>query len=157
MRWQATVTYSQNKIKAFTEYLDNWDDYTQMAIAHSNTAIAFSPDWIGSSMISYTVIKGLNIDVISKYVGKQYLDNTQNENRKLNAFFVNDVRAGYEFAVKGMFNAVRLGVQVKNVFNVKYEPNGYTFSGSMGGTRYDFNYYYPQAGTNVLTSLTLKF
>jgi iron complex outermembrane receptor protein len=157
LRWQATLTYSQNKIKAFTEYLGNWDDYTQIKIAHSNTAIAFSPDWIGSSMFSYTVIKGLNIDIISKYVGEQYLDNTQNENRKLNAFFVNDLRTAYEFKVNKLFSAVRLGVQVNNILNVKYEPNGYTFSGSMGGTRYDFNYYYPQAGTNVLTSLALKF
>jgi iron complex outermembrane receptor protein len=157
LRWQATLTYSQNKIKAFTEYLDNWDDYTQIKIAHSNTAIAFSPDWIGSSLFSYTIINGLNIDLISKYVGAQYLDNTQNENRKLNAFFVNDIRAAYEFKVTKLFSAVRLGVQVNNILNVKYEPNGYTFSGSMGGTRYDFNYYYPQAGTNVLTSLTLKF
>ncbi|MES2558674.1 MAG: TonB-dependent receptor [Bacteroidota bacterium] len=157
LRWQATLTYSQNKIKAFTEYLDDWDNGGQLTIAHSNTNIAFSPDWIGSSMFSYTVLQGLNVDLISKYVGKQYLDNTQNENRKLDAFFVNDIRAGYEFKVNKVFSAVRLGVQVNNVLNVAYEPNGYTFGGSMGGTRYDFNYYYPQAGTNVLTNLTLKF
>ncbi|MES2778645.1 MAG: TonB-dependent receptor [Bacteroidota bacterium] len=157
LRWQATLTYSQNKIKAFTEYLDDWDNGGQQTIAHNNMAIAYSPNIIGSSMFSYNVMKGVNIDVISKYVGKQYLDNTENENRKLNAFFVNDVRLGYEFKVNKLFNAVRLGIQVNNVFNVKYEPNGYTYSGSMGGTRYDFNYFYPQAGTNFLTNLTLKF
>lgn len=157
LRWQATFTLSQNKIKAFTEYLDNWDDYSQAKIEHSNTDIAFSPNAVGSSMFSYTVLKGLNIDLISKYVGKQYMDNTENENRKLNAFFVNDVRVGYEFTVNKLFKAVRLGVQVNNVLNAAYEPNGYTYSGTMGGTRYDFNYYYPQAGTNVLTNITLRF
>lgn len=157
LRWQATLSLSENRIKAFSEYLDNWDDYTQIKIDHQNTAIAYSPNIIGSSMFSYTVLKRLNIDLISKYVGKQYMDNTENENRKLNAFFVNDVRVGYEFKVNKFFKAVRAGVQVNNLLNVKYEPNGYTYSGSMGGTRYDFNYYYPQAGTNFLTSLTLSF
>jgi iron complex outermembrane receptor protein len=56
-----------------------------------------------------------------------------------------------------MFNSIRLGVLVNNLLDVNYEPNGYTFSGITGGRRYDFNYYYPQAGTNILANLILKF
>jgi iron complex outermembrane receptor protein len=157
LRWQLTATYSQNKIKQFTEFLDDWDNGDQIKIDHANTAIAFSPGLIGSSMISYSPLKGLSADLISKYVGKQYLDNTQNENRKLDAFFVNDLRLNYEFAIKNLIRTVRVGVLVNNIFNVKYEPNGYTWSAMYGGTRADFNYYYPQAGTNVLGSLVLVF
>jgi iron complex outermembrane receptor protein len=157
LRWQTTATYSQNKIQKFTEYLDDWDNGTQSKIMHANTAIAFSPNWIASSLITFNILKGLNADLISKYVGKQYLDNTENENRKLDAFFVNDIRINYEFVVKNVFKSIRLGLLVNNIFNVKYEPNGYTYSGVSGGVRSDYNYYYPQAGSNVLGSLILSF
>jgi iron complex outermembrane receptor protein len=157
LRWQITATYSQNKIKDFTEYVDDWDNGGQVKIQHANTDIAMSPNWIGSSIISYNVFKGFNADLISKYVGKQYLDNTQNENRKLDAFFVNDLRFSYEFRVNHFLKSVRVGLLVNNIFNVKYEPNGYTWSAIYGGTRSDFNYYYPQAGTNYLLNLVVGF
>lgn len=158
LRWQVTATYSQNRIKAFTEYQDNWDNGGQVTQVYKNTAIAFSPDWIGSSLLSYTVFRNFDVDVISKYVGKQYLDNTASDDRKLNAFFVNDVRLSYGFAVKNMFKAVRIGFLVNNILNTKYEPNGATYPGGIsGGVRTDYNYYYPQAGTNFLANLVLKF
>jgi iron complex outermembrane recepter protein len=157
LRWQATATYSQNKIKDFTEYLDDYDTWTQITIPHKNTAIAFSPDWIASSLVSYTIMEGLNVDLISKYVGKQYLDNTESNDRKLDPFFVNDLRVNYAFSIKNVFKAVRIGLICNNIFNVKYEPNGYTYSGLSAGIRSDYNYYYPQAGTNVMGSLALSF
>lgn len=161
LRWQVTATYSQNKIKNFTEYVDaydaDWNYLGQIKTEHSNTTIAMSPDWIGSSMISFTPFKGFETALISKYVGKQYLDNTQNETRKLDAFFVNDLRLNYEFAVKNIFKSVKVGVLVNNIFNTEYESNGYTWSQSLNGARSDYNYYYPQAGTNYLASLVLGF
>lgn len=157
LRWQATATWSRNKISAFTEYMDDWDNGGQVQIQHTHTDIAFSPDWVASSLLSYTPVKGLDIDFISKYVGKEYLDNTQNKGRMLDAFFVNDLRAGYTVAVPGWFREVRIGILVNNLTNAAYAPNGYTFSALYGGMRNDFNYYYPQAGTHFLSNLTLKF
>ncbi len=157
LRWQLTATYSQNRIQEFTEYLDDLDNGTQMPINHSNTSIAFSPEWIGSSLLTFTPFKPLSIDWISKYVGEQYMDNTGNSNRKLDAFWVNDLRVSYTAKVTGFCKSIRFGVQVNNILNVEYEPNGYTFSGYSGGKRTDFNYYYPQARTNFLANLTLLF
>jgi iron complex outermembrane receptor protein len=158
LRWQVTATYSQNRIKEFTEYQDDWDNGGQVTNVYKDKAIAFSPDIIASSMFTYTVFKNLDIDLISKYVGKQYMDNTQSDDRKLDAFFVNDVRVGYEFAVKNMFKSVRIGLQVNNILDEKYESNGATYPGGIsGGTRTDYNYYFPQAGTNYLANLVLKF
>jgi iron complex outermembrane receptor protein len=158
LRWQVTATYSQNRIKEFTEYLDDYDNGGQITNQYKDKAIAFSPDIIASSMFTYTALKNLDIDLISKYVGKQYMDNTQSNDRKLDAFFVNDVRVSYAFAVKNMFKSVRIGLQVNNILDEKYEPNGATYAGGVsGGTRTDYNYYYPQAGTNFLANLVLKF
>jgi iron complex outermembrane receptor protein len=157
LNWQSTLTFSQNKIVSFVEFVDDYDNGQQIAINHSNTNIALSPNVIGSSMFTYKLLPNFSIDLISKYVGKQYLDNTENENRKLNAFFINDLRINYETAIKKAFKNVALGFQLNNFMDVKYEPNGYTYSGFIGGVRSDFNFYYPQAGTNFMINLTLKF
>jgi iron complex outermembrane receptor protein len=158
LRWQATVTYSRNRIRKFTEFLDDYDTQLQQQFNYNNTPIAFSPDLIASSMFTYAVIRNLNIDLITKYVDKQYLDNTGSSARQLDAFFVNDLRFSYQFAVKDVFKTVRVGVQVNNILNEKYEPNGATYPGGIsGGVRTDYNYYYPQAGTNFLANLVLAF
>ncbi|MFA9213521.1 MAG: TonB-dependent receptor [Candidatus Methylacidiphilales bacterium] len=157
LKWQTTFTYSQNKIKEFTEFVDDWDNGGQIQTQYKDVSIAFSPGIIGSSIFTYSPFAKCDIDFISKYVGKQYLDNTENENRKIDAFFVNDMRVTYGLTVKGMFKYIGLGLQVNNIFNEKYAPNGYTYSGFSGGVRGDYNFYYPQAGTNFLTNLVLKF
>jgi iron complex outermembrane receptor protein len=158
LKWQTTLTYSQNKIKEFTEFVDDWDNIgRQIQTQHKDVSIAFSPDIIGSSIFTYSPFEKCDIDLISKYIGKQYLDNTENENRKIDAFFVNDIRITYGLTVKSMFKYIGLGLQVNNVLNEKYAPNGYTYSGYSGGVRGDYNFYYPQAGTNFLTNLVLKF
>lgn len=157
LSWQGTLTYSQNKINEFKEYVDNWDNGTQEVFIHKNTSIAFSPDWVGASLLSVSPVKGLQVDFITKYVSDQFMDNTQSDNRKLNGFIVNDVRCNYELPVAYGFRSIRIGLLLNNILNEKYEPNGYTFSGITGGKRYDFNYYYPQAGTNVLANLILTF
>lgn len=157
LRWQATATYSSNKVKEFNEYLDDWDNGGQVIINHKNRSIALSPDIIASSLFSYTPFKGMIIDLISKYVGEQHLDNTESSARKLDAFLVNDLRLGYEFSLPGLVKTVRVGLLVNNMLNEEYEPNGYTYSGILGGVRGDYNYYYPQAGRNFLANLVLKF
>jgi iron complex outermembrane receptor protein len=157
LKWQTTFTWSANKIKAFTEFVDDWDNGGQIQTQHSDVSIAFSPNFIGSSMFTFTPFPKFDIDFISKYVGKQYLDNTENENRKISPFFVNDIRITYGLTVKGVFKYIGLGIQVNNILNEKYAPNGYTYSGYSGGVRGDYNYFYPQAGTNFLSNLVLKF
>jgi len=161
LKWQATFTYSQNRIKEFTEYLSNSDDYTapQTQVIHEDVSIAYSPNYIGSSLFSYQVLKNFEIDLISKYVGKQYLDNTESESRKLNDFLVNDLRFRYGFEVKNICKSASIGLQINNIFNLKYESNGATYPGGISSTgiRTDYNYYYPQAGTNFMGNLVLKF
>jgi len=85
------------------------------------------------------------------------LDNTQNEARKLDAFFVNDVRIAYTYKPTKGIKSVSIGLLVNNILNEQYEPNGYTFSYFFGGQRVWENYYYPQAGTNFLLNVGLKF
>jgi iron complex outermembrane recepter protein len=151
----ANFTYSQNKIKEFKEYIDDYDTYTQVINTYNNTDIAFSPNIIGGATLAYTA-KGFEIAWINKYVSEQYLDNTMNSGRKLNAFMVNNLRTSYSFKTKWIKEIV-ISALVNNILDETYEPNGYTFSYIYGANTITENYYYPQAGRNFLTALTLKF
>lgn len=154
--WQANLTLSQNKIPEFTEFVDDFDNGTQEAYTYQNVDLAFSPRLIAAQQLTFKPFKEWEIGLLTKYVGKQYLDNTQNENRKLDAFLVNDLRFAYTFTPKQGLKSLQIGLLVNNIFNELYEPNGYTFSYIVGGQRFWENYYYPQAGTNFLLNVGLK-
>jgi iron complex outermembrane receptor protein len=83
------------------------------------------------------------------------MDNTQNNNRKLNDYYLQDVRAVYT-AQNFLFKEWNFILQVNNVFNKKYEPNGYTYPYVYDGSLINDNYYYPMAGTNFMFSVNVK-
>lgn len=157
LTWSSNLSWSRNRIVEFTEFVDDWDLGTQVQTKYKSSPIAFSPDWVGGSSLSYAWFPGFTTELISKYVSRQFLDNTGNKARSLDGFFVNDVRVAWEKKMPFWFESVRITLQVNNLLSEKYEPNGYTFSGIIGGTRRDFNYYFPQAGRNYLLNLNLKF
>ena len=156
LRWNVNATFSQNKVKTFTEFLDNYDTGEQKVNQYTNTDIAFAPNTIVGSQLLYTPAKGLEIGLLSKYVGKQYLDNTSNENRQLDAYFVNDLRFIYTVKPKGM-NELSFSFLLNNVLSELYESNGYTFSYISEGKTVTENFYYPQAGRNFLVGVRMKF
>lgn len=157
------IAFSQNKIKEFTEYIDDYsvEEFQQEAITYTDTDIAFSPNVVGSAIIEYKPTRNLAINWLSKYVGQQFLDNTGNDGRALDAFFTNDLRISYT-ATPRFFKGLELNLLINNIFNEMYEPNGYTFSyfvpGETSGRELvTENFFYPQAGTNFLLGLSLKF
>lgn len=150
------ISISSNKIKSFNEYIDDYDDYTQKEITHTNTAISFSPSVVSCATVSFIPIKNSSIDFISRYVGKQYLDNTENEARSLSAYYTQDVRVSY--SLKNII-ASRTDILfvLNNIFNKLYEPNGYTYPYYYGGELINSNYYYPMAGTNFMLAVNIVF
>ncbi len=150
------VSVSKNKVIDFTEYIDDYDNGGQQTKQYSSTDIAFSPNIIAGATISFIPLKNAELSFISKYVGKQYLDNTQNETRKLNAFYTQDARFIYTIT-KGCLKELNIILQANNLFNKLYEPNGYTFSYYYGGSLTTENYYFPMAGTNFMVGVNLKF
>lgn len=156
LSWGLTASLSSNKIKNFTEFVDDYDNGVQLVNNYSNIDLAFSPEFVGSSELSFQPFRNTEIALLSKYVSEQYLDNTSNAQRRLDAFFVNDLRLGYNTSFRGLKN-IGLTLMVNNVFSELYEANGYTFSYLAGGVFTTENYYYPQAPRNFLLSLSLKF
>jgi len=164
--WGLAGALSSNKIKDFEEYIaisekqadNSWKVIDQQINHYTKTTIALSPTFVGSSELAYRPTSNTEIALISKYVSRQYLDNTTNVNKSLDAFFVNNVRLQYEMRFKGV-KRIGLSLLINNILNEKYESNGYTYSSLYDGdpTIYTNNFYYPQAGTNFLLGLNVKF
>lgn len=152
----ANASFSRNKIKSFTEFIDDYDNGGQLENIYTNTTISFSPSSILSGELVYNPTKSLALSWQSKSVGQQYLDNTENNARKLNAYWVNNARLGYNLNLKG-FKNVNLALLINNVLNKKYESNGYTFGYLSSGALTTENFYFAQSGTNLMLSLNLKF
>ncbi len=151
----ANLALSRNKVKQFTEYLDDYDNGGQKTFSYQEADIAYSPALVGSATFNFIPTKKIEISLMNKYVSKQYLDNTQQENRSLDAFFVNDLRGIYTFKGKKL-KELSIIAQLNNLFNVKYEPNGYTFSYIYGGQTTTENFYFPMAGLNFMLGVNVR-
>ncbi len=162
LQLMANATISQNKVSNFSEYIDNYDDGSQQVNRYGTTDIAFSPNLIGSATAQFQPFartrngKGLYINVIGKYVGRQYLDNTSNKDRSIADYTLADLRINYNLPVRP-FRELGLMLTVNNLFNRMYESNGYTYSYIESSARTAVNYYFPQAGTNFLLGVSVKW
>ena len=116
---------------------------------YGTTNIAYSPSIIAGNIFVYKPIEGLQISLLQKFVGKQYMNNIESHEAKLASYFVNDLNIGYEIKPKSVFKSIVITGLVNNILDKKYESNGYMWD--------VYPYYYPQAGFNFLAGLTLKF
>jgi iron complex outermembrane receptor protein len=159
-RLQGATTLSQNKIMNFVEYVDVYLDeapyYTQVQIDHGTTDLAFSPNFIHTLGLQYQPTAALSLALQSKYVARQYLDNTSNVARSLDPFTFTNFICNYK--VKQNFaKEMEIGLLVNNLFNALYANNGYTFSYQYGGLTTTENFYYPQAGRHFLLKMNIQF
>lgn len=152
----ANLALSRNKVKNFTEFLDDYDLGGQKTNFYQEADIAYSPAVVGGATIRILPFKGMTADLAGKYVGSQYLDNTSNAGRELDAYFTQDIRLGYVLKNKWL-HELELVLQVYNVFDEAYEPNGYTFSYYYNSSLNTENFYFPMAGRNYMVGLNWKF
>ena len=175
--WRVNATFSENKIAEFNEFIDNWDTGVKDSVTHTNTNIAFSPFITGGSQLIFTPFNSvengkLDLALVTKYVGDQFIDNTSSEYAKLDAYLVNDFRVSYTVKTK-LFKEIVISSWVRNLFNQNYISNAwvYRFNTTGDPTAYDpyansegsgtdsFNQIgaFNQAGINFFIGLKLKF
>ena len=157
--WNANATFSHNRIKNFTEVLYDDNTYEKWEIHHSDTPLAFSPAIIANNSFSYEW-RGLEAELQSQYVSKQYMSNYGIESHALDAYFVTNLRLAYSFKFKGV-KKITVGATIYNLFNEEYENNGYAGSGyytdSEGNRhRYDYAGYAAQAGINAIGHINIE-
>ncbi|MFT4523586.1 MAG: iron complex outermembrane receptor protein [Bacteroidia bacterium] len=151
----ANATLSRNKIIDFEEFVDDWTTGVQQVNKLKNLDLAFSPNAIGYLALNYKINKNWTLESITKGVGKQYLDNSQSTNRMLPAFVVSGLQSNYGWILNQ--TELNFGIQINNVLNANYAPNGYTFGAMDGEVRKSYNYVYPMATRNVLLRATVLF
>jgi iron complex outermembrane receptor protein len=162
------VSYNLSKIENYTEVVPAYDaNYTSTPAYnqvnyYKNPDIAFSPRWVGFVELNSVVWKNLELSWSFKFISKQYLDNTQSNERSLNSYWYSNIRISYPIKLSDKAE-LKLTLMLNNIFNRLYESNGWTYrerylntDGSVTPVA-SYNGYYPQAGFNCLGGFALKF
>ncbi|MAM19735.1 MAG: TonB-dependent receptor [Christiangramia sp.] len=133
-------------------------------VNYGDSNISFSPEIVAGNMLEYRPVQNLELKLLSKYVGEQFMSNTEAEASKLDAYFISDFNVQYTLQKPWIFREVVLTGLVNNIFNKKYVSNGYYYTYNVPNTDFPSGEetfegagYYPQATTNFLLGLNLKF
>lgn len=151
------IALSSNKNKSVIASIDG------SLVNLGKTNISFSPELVAANALIFQANDSFQISFLSKYVGEQYMGNTDSKASKLESYFVNDLNLSYEIKTKSIFKSIVLSGLVNNIFGEKYISNGYyytyddDFSNPGTITTIEGAGYYPQATTNFLIGATLKF
>ncbi len=170
-RLDANATLSQNKIKNYTAYFDLYDnnsDWNEVYVKPNvrkqaskdlgTTNISYSPDVVGMAALTYQPTSALYFNLVGKYVGKQFLDNTSDDAKSIPSYFVSNFSAGYTFD-KTPVGRIALQFFVNNLFGKEYIANGWasTEMFEKDGSSVNWIGYYPQATRNFMARVTISF
>lgn len=169
-----SAALSDNRIASFTEFIDNWDTGQQESVLHTNTHLAFSPPHIADLSAEYLITNldhlQLSAQLISKYVGRQYIDNTSRIETSLDPYWFSDVVIRFD-AQTTVFREFSASLLVRNAFDARFSSNAWTYRYISGfdarpsdpyarleqGNTYNLTGFFPQAGRNIMVSLTVGF
>jgi iron complex outermembrane receptor protein len=158
LQFNGNLTYSRNIIKNYVAYIDARDDnrlpLPQIVEYYRTSNIAFSPDWVAASDITYQIINGLYIGTNLKYVGKQYYDNTTSKERMLKAYLVNNAVITYNYKFKKVHT--KLQFSINNLWNTDYISNAAVYRRYTAGIEdIGRSYFFPQPFRNYLIKFTV--
>ncbi|MFO7799066.1 MAG: TonB-dependent receptor [Rhodohalobacter sp.] len=156
LQWNGNMTFSRNKVNEYEYFLDDFDQGGQERFLFEDVDIAMSPAIIANSILTYRS-GGFRTEWISKFVSRQYLDNTQTESRSIDPYWLNDLVIRYSWDSAPFVRSLTASLTVNNILNEKYVANGYTFGWISGNEQRHFNYYYPQAERHAMFNLNIGF
>ena len=155
--FETNLTLSSNKNKNIFSMVDG------ALYNYGKTNISFSPSFVGSNAIIYQPSEKISLSLLSKYVGKQYMGNTDQPNSILESYFVNDLNITYSLQPEKIFKSISINFLINNILNKEYISNGYYYTyddtWSVPGQikTLDGAGYYPQATRNFLAGLVFEF
>ncbi len=173
--WNATkwlslsgnVTLSMNQIKDYTSYVEVWDgEFGQTkAFDYGRTTMMMSPSVVGMVRLAVSPWKGTatnslkttTLAIDGKYVGKQYLDNTQRAEMEVPAYFVSNLSLSHEFKLNRGY--LGLSGYVNNLFNNLYYAAGWRWEGYTQADdtlTYGIGVY-PQPPINFMLKVSYRF
>ncbi len=140
---QANVTISDNR------NMDYIAKENGKLVHYGNTRLTYSPDLIFALIAGIKPVKNMNVQLITKYVGDQYMDNRNTAASKLPAYWVENMLLTYKLGSFKNIKSIDLSLKLNNIFDKKYASNGYMWG--------DDPYYFPQAGINALAGFSITF
>jgi len=154
--FSANATFSSNKIENFVSYTDDWTNWPEQITDTIGTSdISFSPSITAGGTLTAEPLKNLKIAYNSNFVGKQYIDNTSNNERSLPAYFVSNMNFYYSIKTK-LIHEIDFVLNLNNIFNAKYVSNAWVYPYYYENVEYELNGYYPQAEFNFMFGVSLK-
>jgi iron complex outermembrane recepter protein len=154
---------SRNRILNFTEYVDNWDYWSdpvnepyQVIRKLGETNLAFSPQQVSSCRLDIRPIKPLLLSLQSCFVGKQYIDNTSSSDRMLRGYAVSNLLVEYNITAKRV-KQIDLQFMINNLLNARYSSNAWVYRYRYGGEEHNLDGYFPQAGIHFMAGVSVKF
>ena len=132
-KWSVSpnITISENKNSNYIQ------DVGGVLTNLGKTSIAFSPKIVAGNVLSFNPLKPLQMALLSKFVDKQFLSNTDDTNARINDYFVQDFNVNYEFKPTKIFKTITINLVVNNILNVNYVSNGADYGGG-------YVYYFPR-------------
>lgn len=156
--WQATKTVrlhtnaslSRNRIGEWTQFFDvydaagNWID--SRPISYRDVEPLLTPSTIVNQSIDYTPNPRFRAGATARWVGRSYLDNTNDADFTTPSFVTLDAKASYAVTPN-----VRFTVEMNNVANNdRVYASGYSYRYFNEDVRTGTAYYFPQATRNVV-------
>ena len=152
----ANISFSENK------NVDYKTNYNGVITDWGDTDISFSPNVISSAGIQFSASQDLTFTLLNKFVGNQYMSNTESNISKLSSYSTTDLNILYTIKNSAYFSEIIFTAMINNIFNKEYVSNGYyytyddTWSDPNLITTIEGTGYYPQAKRNFLLGLTFK-
>ena len=160
LTWRANAAFSRNKVRGFTEFVDDWDNGGQVATTYAESDLSFSPSIVAGSELGFrfwdhATHGNAELTFATKYVGAQYLDLSASADRRLDSFIVNDMRLNATWMAKGT-KGIDFNLTVRNLFSELYESNGWVYSYVGDGSRQAMVGLYPQAPLNLMGGVSVR-
>ena len=158
---EGNAALSKNCIKDFDEVVEDWDNGSQ-TIHYDNSTLAFSPSTILNGFVTFHH-KGWQVVWHTNFVSRQYLDNTENEDRSLPSYSTSNLSLRYTLKPKKVLKEAIFGLNFSNLFNKRYAASGWVYSaicdsyGHPNDNRYYQIGFIPMAGFTMMGNVTLKF
>ena len=152
----ANISLSENK------NVDYKTNYNGVITDWGDTDISFSPNVISSAGIQFSASQDLTFTLLNKFVGNQYMSNTESNISKLSSYSTTDLNILYTIKNSAYFSEIIVTAMINNIFDKEYVSNGfyYTYDDTWSDpnliTTIEGTGYYPQAKRNFLLGLTFK-
>ena len=145
----ANLTLSQNKVIDY-EY-ESSDTAYNLYYHKGTTDLAMSPNIIGALMLNFNPWKTLRLQLVGKYVGSMYVDNTSREEMKQPAYFIANAKLSYTWTIKGN-STIEAQFLINNMLNNHYRLSAW---GSEDGGVF-YRGYYQQPGINFMGRIVVS-